>query len=405
MARKAHDTVNYSFEDFVGDREVFLLHYFDRRPLVRVDALTKSINAFPGIAELDDLLSLKSVPTGYLRVAKNGKGLPIQAYTRTVMTDTGLAQVTDAQKVYELFTSGGTVTWNYLDHLMPSVQRLARLFAEALHRRTEVALFMTPAGHNGFAPHHDSIDVFVVQIEGTKRWKVWDRAPTGRGKEASYAFDDLGEPALELTLSPGDMLYLPHGTPHAAAADGQISVHVSVGVEPQRWQHLLVKMVEELVQDGDFDDSPVLDQDVRAVLADRLRLLAEQVLAADLDADPARLLAGGSGPRGAGPAPGREFERLSQVDGLTSVAVLGRTGLPVEFAPGPAGKTLVLVDNQQLALATPLADALRDLPTGGRISAEDLYPGVPPARSLRAAQGLVRLGLLAPIQTDRSVTP
>jgi Cupin superfamily protein len=30
--------------------------------------------------------------------------------------------------------------------------------------------YLTPPGRQGFAPHSDDIDAFILQLEGTKRW-------------------------------------------------------------------------------------------------------------------------------------------------------------------------------------------------------------------------------------------
>ena len=34
--------------------------------------------------------------------------------------------------------------------------------------------YLTPAGSQGFAPHWDEIDAFILQLEGRKRWKVYE---------------------------------------------------------------------------------------------------------------------------------------------------------------------------------------------------------------------------------------
>ena len=75
-------------------------------------------------------------------------------------------------------------------------------------------------GAQGFAPQHNDVDVFVMQLEGYKRWRVC--APFGKGetlpRESSrdYGDDEVeerGEEVLDLdvVLGPGDVLYLPCG--------------------------------------------------------------------------------------------------------------------------------------------------------------------------------------------------
>ena len=33
--------------------------------------------------------------------------------------------------------------------------------------------YLTPPGTQGFAPHYDDIEAFVLQLEGKKHWKVY----------------------------------------------------------------------------------------------------------------------------------------------------------------------------------------------------------------------------------------
>ena len=43
--------------------------------------------------------------------------------------------------------------------------------------------YLTPGGSRGLAPHWDDVEVFVLQVEGAKAWKVWGWGGGGRGKE------------------------------------------------------------------------------------------------------------------------------------------------------------------------------------------------------------------------------
>jgi bifunctional lysine-specific demethylase and histidyl-hydroxylase NO66 len=86
----------------------------------------------------------------------------------------------------------------------------------------------------GFAPHYDDVDVFVVQTEGRKRWRLYAPLPDAiLPAVSSPDFDEadggIGEPLLDAVLRPGDMLYLPRGTIHQAEAlEGEHSLHVTI---------------------------------------------------------------------------------------------------------------------------------------------------------------------------------
>ena len=133
--------------------------------------------------------------------------------------------------------------------------------------------YLTPAGTQGFAPHSDDIEAFVLQLEGKKHWKlyrprhytlyiytwkiytfnfvytfifagkavkfcqeslvvssttmyvmyrerVWSTARTmyiiswNCILTGNLSQDDLGEPIMDVILEPGDLLYFPRGTFH-----------------------------------------------------------------------------------------------------------------------------------------------------------------------------------------------
>jgi len=35
-------------------------------------------------------------------------------------------------------------------------------------------VYITPPNSQGFAPHYDDVDVFILQVEGRKLWKLYD---------------------------------------------------------------------------------------------------------------------------------------------------------------------------------------------------------------------------------------
>ncbi|OLP83380.1 Bifunctional lysine-specific demethylase and histidyl-hydroxylase NO66 [Symbiodinium microadriaticum] len=75
--------------------------------------------------------------------------------------------------------------------------------------------------------HHDEVEVFMLQLEGAKRWRL-HRCPKGplpRSYCWDYKEEELGPPLMELVLEAGDLLYLPRGTVHKALlAVGAVSV-------------------------------------------------------------------------------------------------------------------------------------------------------------------------------------
>ena len=88
-------------------------------------------------------------------------------------------------------------------------------------------VYWTPKGTQGFAPHYDDVDVFILQVEGEKHWTLHsplsEAEALPRHSSADFAQSQLGDPLAEVVLRPGDMLYLPRGTVHQAKSHGPFS--------------------------------------------------------------------------------------------------------------------------------------------------------------------------------------
>lgn len=78
--------------------------------------------------------------------------------------------------------------------------------------------YWTPASNQGFAPHYDDVDVFLIQLEGKKRWRLYtppdDVDILSRHSSEDYNPDELPKPFMTMVLTPGDVLYMPRGCIH-----------------------------------------------------------------------------------------------------------------------------------------------------------------------------------------------
>jgi lysine-specific demethylase/histidyl-hydroxylase NO66 len=105
--------------------------------------------------------------------------------------------------------------------------------------------YMTPASTQGFAPHYDDIDAFVLQLEGRKRWRLYgprcEEDVLPRVSSENFNADEIGEPILDVVLEPGDVLYMPRGCIHQAASLPEShSLHVTLSTgHANAWVDLL----------------------------------------------------------------------------------------------------------------------------------------------------------------------
>ena len=104
----------------------------------------------------------------------------------------------------------------------------------------------------GVGPHIDSYDVFLLQAQGQRRWRIGrHRNPTF---EEGVPLKILRHfvPEQEYVLEPGDMLYLPPKWAHDGVAEGGDCMTYSIGFQAPRRAALAAEIAERLA--ADFDD-------------------------------------------------------------------------------------------------------------------------------------------------------
>ncbi|HYI39612.1 MAG TPA: cupin domain-containing protein [Allosphingosinicella sp.] len=129
--------------------------------------------------------------------------------------------------------------------LSPPLQRLARALETLLHQPVDASLFWSKAGA-GAIVHYDNRDNLVIQLRGRKRWYVSTDPP---GLQNNWRH--VGEPLTRLDrhrvidVGPGDLLYIPRGTPHTV--DGATeSLHLAILFVPTTLREILIAAIDHL---------------------------------------------------------------------------------------------------------------------------------------------------------------
>lgn len=157
-------------------------------------------------------------------------------------------------KVSAAWRDGYTIVVNDLGKLWESVALFAAALQEDLHHPLNVNMYYTPPGTQAFNPHFDIMDVFVLQLEGSKIWEV--REPAKElplpDEHTNLPQDRLPEIVLEEELKEGGVLYLPRGYIHAARTTGTASLHLTIGVNVVTWIDLFSAAVSAAKNDKRF---------------------------------------------------------------------------------------------------------------------------------------------------------
>ena len=115
-----------------------------------------------------------------------------------------------------------------------NVWRLCSILQEYFHSFVGTNVYLTPANSQGFAPHYDDIEAFILQLEGKKIWKVYspldEETTLPRHSSKNFKRKDLTSPPINtFELEPGDLLYFPRGFIHEGRTTStEHSLHITI---------------------------------------------------------------------------------------------------------------------------------------------------------------------------------
>ncbi len=137
-----------------------------------------------------------------------------------------------------------------LDLHVPAAHEMLSRFRFLPDARMDDLMVSYATDGGGVGPHLDSYDVFLIQVEGRRRWRV------GRVKDDSLVpglpvrLLQNFEPEDEWLLEPGDMLYLPPRWGHDGVAQGPCMT-CSVGFRVPSAASLAGELLARLADTGE----------------------------------------------------------------------------------------------------------------------------------------------------------
>jgi JmjC domain len=374
----------------IGDADAFLRRTWGRRatiheaedPLGFADLLT--------LDDVDRILSTTSLRTPAFRLVEAGEQIPETAYTRSGTTGSRpVAGMADPARVFELYRGGATIVFQGLHRYHEPVTRFCRELEVELGLPCQVNAYVTPSGAQGLELHDDPHDVFVLQAFGRKSWEIH----TAPGEEER-------EP-LRAEIGPGDCIYMPTGTPHAASTQRSPSGHLTVGVHVVAWRELVRAALDRIAAD------PSLDEPIPAGWPADLEGLERSLRArlleagASLDALQAREIVDA------------RFERFlstrlplirgalvdqGALDGIADGSRLARRGGSICVIRIRGDRLVVLLGDRRLEMPAWLEPAMRRVAATPSFMVGDLADVLPdPGARAVLARRLVREGLLRPL--------
>ena len=219
-------------------KETFFESYWEKQTLVVKRNQPNYFNSLLSLDEVDCVLT--TLDRRYPDITLKNASREIKSDDYTVEGD-----ALDVAKVYQLFGEGSTITLAFLDTVVPSLTSFCRALEAEFSFPFQTNIYMTPPGAQGAKPHYDTHDVFVLQVEGSKKWNIYGtpvELPLP-SQDFDSAIHEQGASILEFQLDAGDVAYIPRGIVHDARSTEEISLHITAGVLRYTWTDLLLEFV------------------------------------------------------------------------------------------------------------------------------------------------------------------
>jgi Cupin superfamily protein len=218
-------------DEFLGD-------YWEQKPLVIERGEHGRFDDLLSTADVERLICSTGIRHPAFRIVKEGAKFDVRELTIDLpwrpASFTGTA---DVDRVLAEFEQGASIVLQGLHYTWLPLALFCRGLEGTLGHPVQANAYYTPRAAQGLAVHHDTHDVFVLQVSGEKRWLVYEPVLELPLKDQRYsrALGEPGEPVHDLTLRAGDTLYLPRGWLHEALTSETDSLHLTIGINVYTW--------------------------------------------------------------------------------------------------------------------------------------------------------------------------
>ena len=227
----------------------FLARYYERDALITARGEPRRYADLLTLETLDHFIASADLRDGMIDLTSQKHRITRESF----IDDRGRVS---SVAIAEHYMRGATIILPHLHDSLLNLGEFCRSLEEVFSCHVQTNIYLTPSGNQGFPPHYDNHDVFVMQIGGAKAWRLYGvpiETPY-RGEQFEAGRHQPGEVTREFTMNPGDCVYIPRGLMHDAENVGdEPSLHITVGLITKTWADLLLESISELaLSEPDF---------------------------------------------------------------------------------------------------------------------------------------------------------
>ena len=276
-----------SFADLIApmDEDTFFAEFHDKKPLHIQAAAPDKLDDVMTWDTLTAILNMTAIWSPHsLKLVMDTKNVPTDQYCRPAIDRNGQQSMQpDADKVKSWLRRGASIVANDIDTLTPGLISAANAVETRLGGKVQSNLYCSWNDHQAFPTHFDTHEVFALHVAGEKVWRIYEgRLENPIANETFKSLDDdfhaahRGAVAEEVTLRPGDVLYIPRGQYHDALASSDGCIHLSFGITHIIGFDVMSLLFERAMAEPLFRRNiPTVENDARAWIDAMLSRIGE----------------------------------------------------------------------------------------------------------------------------------
>ena len=260
----SHDDAPAGFADLVrplSPGDFFGRQYDRRRPMLfrGPDDRFRSLMSWN---DLNEIIRARNLKPPQLKVVADGRVIPGidlmsrrygLGWRRLYAAGDGI----DGHCLTRYLQNRATLVVDSIGTIHEPINALIAAVEASLGTHATANLYVSYRHRRGFATHWDSHDVYVLQLRGSKQWRLFGEArPAPTESDVASNLQPPGRPVWSGTLGSGDLLFIPRGCWHDACVpeerDGEGSIHLTVQLQQYTGRDVLTWLSSRLAADSEL---------------------------------------------------------------------------------------------------------------------------------------------------------
>ena len=220
----------------------FFNTYHEKKALLSKHSDTNRFRDLLSIDRIDEIIASTELPPSSLDMARKEPTIERSYYTfKNGNIDRGA--------VIRHYQEGATIILPQLHLADEILSNFCRSLENVFSSHVQTNIYLTPGSSQGFNTHFDDHDVFIIQLSGKKKWRLYQKPIENPYKGESFNTKEYkaGKLQKEFELKEGDCVYIPRGLMHDAISVGEkASLHITVGLIVKKWADLMLEALSEV---------------------------------------------------------------------------------------------------------------------------------------------------------------